>query len=451
MTLSPRKFLDHGVTTVRSRTGIVLFATIATSVIRVGSSIVLTRLLNAEVFGVVGVLTTINVIFALLTDLGFFQYVIRQSNYDSAAMLDEVWTIRLIRSIVLVLAIACASPLIAGYVNMPDLAPAIIATSLVILAEGLSSMAFATAPRADQLARLSLLDLVPYCVQVTASVILAWLFRNYWSIVLAMVIAAAVRVTISYLLFSNSGRRIVFSKSRTADVWKFGRFVVAATLINLILSQADKIVFARYFPIAQFGVYILAANIATMPAQFVSSYVERILYPAFCQANERFPKHLKQAYYNTGRPVRLFYMIGAGGFIGCAPTIIALLYDPRYQDAARFLTLLSVGMLVRMPAAAANQFLMSIGRPAHLLGLNVIRLVAFLGCAAIGIFTFGPIGLLAGVIGMDATAQCYCWIALKRVNAFDWRQESLYVIAGGLGVGLGLVVNLLVTPFRHLF
>ena len=122
--------------------------------VRLVSSVILTRLLDVKSFGIMGFLSTINIIFVQMTDLGFFPYVVRQAN-ETEEMLDEVWTLRLLRSVVITGVIIALSPILAAYVQQPDLVPAIIISSLVVVIDGFSSMTFATAARRGATGRSS--------------------------------------------------------------------------------------------------------------------------------------------------------------------------------------------------------------------------------------------------------------------------------------------------------
>ena len=83
----------------RRKSVLVFGNNILMAAVRLVSSVILTRLLDVKSFGIMGFLSTINIIFVQMTDLGFFPYVVRQAN-ETEEMLDEVWTLRLLRSVV---------------------------------------------------------------------------------------------------------------------------------------------------------------------------------------------------------------------------------------------------------------------------------------------------------------------------------------------------------------
>src|SRR5262249_28263304 len=68
-------------------------------VMRMISSIVLTRIFAPDVFGVLAVLITISVVITLLTDVGLRQAVIRSPNGADQVFLDTAWTLQILRGI----------------------------------------------------------------------------------------------------------------------------------------------------------------------------------------------------------------------------------------------------------------------------------------------------------------------------------------------------------------
>lgn len=408
--------------------------------IRLVSSVILTRLLDVKSFGIMGFLSTINIIFVQMTDLGFFPYVVRQAN-ETEEMLDEVWTLRLLRSIVITGVIIALSPILAAYVQQPDLVPAIMVSSLIVIIDGVSSMTFATAAKRGEIGRISLLDLIPHISQVVLSILLALYLRSYWALVWAMVLSTAVRAVISYTLFEKARRRWRWSASRAKDVWRYGRYVAGATLLFLLITQADKVAFSRYMGLQVFATYVLAYNIANVMQLFTGSYGERIIYPEFCRAYNEDPALLREVYYRCGRTIRLGYMFLCGGFVACAPMIIHALYDARYHGADVFLTLLAMTAVFRLSIIIASQAILSTHDARRLLYLNIVRAVTFAVGLTIGFLTFGAIGMVYGLVAVEVVAQIYCWVVLAHMRILNVGKEGLFLLVALGGYGLGVVVN----------
>ena len=118
----------------RSEAGAMLFAfTAATLVLRLGGNVVLTRLLDPQAFGVVGVIVSVMIVLTMLTDLGFFDFVIRHARGGERRFLDVIWTIRLVQGALLSLVMLASAWPIAAFLGKPDLAWPIAVTAPLFL------------------------------------------------------------------------------------------------------------------------------------------------------------------------------------------------------------------------------------------------------------------------------------------------------------------------------
>lgn len=413
------------------------------NLLRLVSTVTLTRLLSPSDFGAIGVIVSIQFVLVMISDVGFFAYVVRHDERDEGnnRLLDEVWTLRLIRGVALSLLIVLLSPAMAGAIGKPQLTLLIAISGLQLAIEGLSSMAFATGARHGQLGRLALLDLLPAAVQVALSIGLAILLRSYWAIMTATLASAGIKVLLSYLLFPQSARHFRPSIERTRQVWVFGRYIAGSSITQIIVSQTDKLVFARLFSLHQFGLYNLATNLAALPQSVMANYSPRILYPTFAKAHGDPNASLATAYYATGRTMRMLYLLGAGGLVAVAPLLIHLLYGTRYFGAAPYLQLLACAVIFKLPVVAANDLILASGNSAHTLRIGLFR-AAWLAASAMLLFTLaGSWGLVVAVVGVEAVSQIYCWVMLGRMKVFRLAQEIRFYAMVPAGYMIGAALN----------
>ncbi len=105
--LSPAGAIDAARKMIAGDTAIVVGTMLIQNMIRVVGSMILTRMLSAEAFGVIGVISSVAVTFGLLSDIGIVAFVVRHERSNERTFLDEVWTLRMIRSLLLTTACSC--------------------------------------------------------------------------------------------------------------------------------------------------------------------------------------------------------------------------------------------------------------------------------------------------------------------------------------------------------
>jgi lipopolysaccharide exporter len=428
------------ITVLRKDTSVLIAGGIVASAIRLMSTVILTRILTPVDYGVVGILLSIGYTANMLSDVGIFGYVVRHSRSEDKDFLDQMWTIRLVRSVVLMVLVIIFSPVLAWILAKP-ITLALMIYALTFGFEGITSMAFATAVKQRQMTRIVGAEISIQIILLPITILLAIWLRSYWALVVSILIGAMIEVIFSYKLYPNAHRKWNFNAEESRNLWYFGRAVGASSIIYLILTQIDKFALARLLPTSNFGLYVIATTLVSFIRTFNGRYVERILFPAFANVKDASSRTQSLAFYSTGKPARLLYSFASGGFFACAPLAISLLYDPRFSGATLYLQILAVGNFTSMSTGAANQMLIALGRTRHVFNLNLVRLISFLVVGSVGLWTFGPLGLVAAVSGMELAAQAYCWTALARVGVLDPAKEVPYWAITLIGFCVGWIVN----------
>ncbi|MBO9623890.1 MAG: oligosaccharide flippase family protein [Sphingomonas sp.] len=437
------ELLRRALSFARRDTNVVVASVVAINLLRAVSSVILTRLLVPEVFGIAGIIASVSFTFALMSDLGFQAFVVRHRDGDSRRFLDTIWTIALARSLLLTCVLAtCASP-IASLIGKPELAPLIAVSSLTFLLEGTASLTLLTALRRGMILRLSALEVAVMVAQITAATIFAYFWRSYWAVLTALLASTALKSLLSYLAFPDSARRIAFDRGYARELWKFARFVTGSSMITMVLMQGDKLILAGLMPLDRFGLYVLAGNLATAPLAFTSAYASRVLYPRYAQLWRDGGGDLRRKFYAMRKHPSLLYTFAAGGLIGSAPLIVSTLYDHRYADAAVYLQLLAISAFFSLASNAANEALTATGRIRATFQASVVKLIWLSVAIPTGWYLSGSFGIVAAMGSMEPAVVLFKWRQMHRASLLDLRQEAFFIAAGAAGAAVGAIAALL--------
>jgi O-antigen/teichoic acid export membrane protein len=428
-------------------TNVVVASVIANNLLRAVSSMILTRLLVPEVFGISGVIASLQFTVALASDLGFQAFVVRQKDGDRTAFLDTVWTVAFLRSLLLAATLAILALPVSHALGRPDLAPLIAVSGLVFVVEGVGSISLLSALRRGQILRLSTLEIAALVVQIAASALLAWAWGNYWAILGGMLVGGALKSLLSYTMFGQGLHRLTFERSTLRELWAFARYVTGSSLIYLLVAQCDKLVLAKVLPLDHFGFYVLAGNLASAPLGFAANYASRVLYPAYARIWHEGAPDMRAQFYARRRMPSLLYAVATGGIIGSAPLIIGVLYDPRYADAALYLQILCISSLLALPSNAANESLTATGRVRATLEASIAKLVWLASAGLAGYLAWGQLGLVCAVGLMEGSALAIKWVRMRQAGLLDLGQEGLFMAAGAGGIALGFAADALLSPY----
>lgn len=427
-------------------TNIVAISVVLTNLLRAVSSIVLTRLLVPDAFGIAGIIGSIIFMFSMMSDLGFQAFVVRHPDGDKPRFLDTIWTMQVARSVILMLAVVLTAPAIATLLGKQELELVITVSALTFLIDGVASMTLLTALRHRLVLRLSLLELGLLAFQIMLSIVLAYFWRSYWAILVSGLIASASKSLLSYVVFPNSLRKFSLDRRYISDLWQFGRVVIGSSMVTMLLSQGDKLVLARLMPLDHFGFYMLAGSLAAAPKAFTTAYASRVLLPYYSQAWRDGMQDLQGLFYAKRRLPSMLYSFAVGGLIGSAPLIVTILYDPRYFEAALYLQVLAISSLFALASAASTEALIATGYVWVYFQESLSKLIWFAIAGPVGFALWGTLGLVIAVGLMEIPCLLYKGYQLRRVRLLDLRQELLFLAASLPGMALGAAGDWLIRP-----
>jgi len=425
----------------RNSLAVLIGALTAANVLRIGNNLILTRLLAPEAFGIIGVITAISVILAMLTDMGFNPFVIRSPRGHESRFLNVIWTVRLLRSALLtVLMIVLAGPLALAF-GKPELEAPIRASSFLFLIEGLRALSTTTALRERRVSFVSVIEFVVTVIQMAATLGAALIFKSYWAIIVGMYVGAATNAIFSYALFPGFAHRLAFDREIGKELWAFSRLVIVSSIITVILGQADKVFIGRTLSLEALGLYMLAVSLTNAGQHLVLTYVSRVLLPAYSQAARQARERLAAIYYSARWRLTLSLAFLLGGGAGGGHLLARILFDERYLGAGIFISLLSLGPLFLLVTRPAEQALIALGKVRAALEANVARLVWIAVAAPAGFHFFGIVGLVAAFALIEAAAAPYWWARLRKEGLFNWVEEMAPIAAAALGASIAIVLD----------
>jgi len=411
-------------------------STVGTNLVRIVSTMILTRLLAPDVYGVVGMIMSIFFMVNMLTDIGLQAYVVRHPRSDEPHFLDSVFTIHAIRGVGLAgISMLLAWPL-SLILDKPQLFAPLLVSSLLFVIDGQVSLHQFKALRDGKVPRFTLVDFGTNLTQTATAILFAFFLRNVWAIVASMLIGSLVRTWSTYALFPGGRHRFRYDRFVSADLWRFSRVVAMSSALTLVIGQVDKLALGRVLPLSQFGIYVLASSLAAAPTVFAYNYATTIVYPAVAAAS-RQEAPVADAYYSCWRRFFYLYAFAAGGLIGVADLLVRFLYDPRYEPVAFYLSILGVSTALTMVNRGMENVQVAMGRPRIGVEMNLVRLVWLVGGGALALVRADPLIFVLTMGLVELPAYLFGVWRLAENHIIRWPRElSLFAtILAGVAVG----------------
>lgn len=386
-------------------TTVITFAGMA--VIRLGSSVILTRILNPEAYGIIATLLSIAIAIEMLSDIGVLGLAIRHEKGDDPVFLHSMWTIRMIRGFVNGTLLFICAPWIASLYNTPVLADALRIYALYFVLHGFESIAFILAVRRQKVYVVNYTELLCNLVTVPFVILYSMHSRDFHGILYGLLLNRALVTACSYFFFREERAKLHIDRAYAKDLFNFTKFVAPSSAIAFFIGQFDRVIFLRLFDLRTFGLYGLAGNISGSVVSLVEKIARSVLYPRCAEdvRNDRATAHIR--YYRANVKIWLVLLTLPAFGAGAADLIVQILYDPRYAFAGTILRAFLVGGTVLAMAAPAENLLVAAGNNRVVLTSNILRIVWIVPGCLIGWHYWDFTGFLYAMMLESVPALVY--------------------------------------------
>jgi O-antigen/teichoic acid export membrane protein len=408
--------------------------------IRMARSLIMTRLLFPEVYGLMTLVWAVLTGLQMFADTGIVASIIRDERGDDPAFLNTAFTTNVIRGLVLwVISCLIAHPLASIY-HQPALAQILPVTGLTALIHGFVSTAMFTRRRHMDFKRLAILDLSNEIVTFVVLVIWAYFSRNVWAMVAGAVAGQIFLVLASHLYLPGIRNRFRWDRSALVTFMSFGKWIYLSSMVYFLSTQSDRFLLGRYLDMIHLGVYGTATVLSGAILTVVLKINSDVLYPAYSRVVQEGAGRLRQVMLRTRLAIDAGMILPIAAIMILGSRIVGILYDQRYHDAGWMLQILSVRLLLVAMLSNGESCLVALGHPKYSFALNACRAVAMFIAIPIGWSLWGIRGVIWAVTLSEIPPLVVIWFGLIRHRLFSIAAESRSLLFAGLGALLGLGV-----------
>jgi PST family polysaccharide transporter len=360
---------------------------------RLSTTVILSRVLGPEDFGLAAIVLTVYEIVALFTRNGISAKVVQASAHEVEAVARTAYQMTWIVCIVLAaLQALIALPIAWLYHDMRLVAP-IAAMGLILFATPLCNIQSAFQQREGRLGGIALASGAQMTVDNILTALFAFCGMGMWAIILPKLLVAPIWVV--GVRYGHSWRppRFAFSSEGFQgwrEIARFSRDVVGVELMTTFQANIDNLLVGYFLGVEALGEYYFAFNAGLgITLGFVTAFSAAV-FPHLCEVR------VDQAALSR----RYFDAIHKLGFLVAplvllqtlsAPFYVPLIFGAKWAPAVPVLMIICLSALPRPFATTCSQLLKAVGRPDIELrwqfGLSVILTVSLAFAAQVDITT----------------------------------------------------------------
>jgi PST family polysaccharide transporter len=368
----------------------------ATQVLTWASLLAVTRLLSPSDYGVAEMAGIFALVTNVMGEFGIGTAVLHMPELSRKTLAQLHSFSCLLCAGIFALA-TLATPLVASFFHTEHLL-IFIANNTLLLLTGFQAVPMGLLSRDMDYRRLSLLEATGVTVQSIVTVIAAFLGWGYWAL-FAGNLAGRLVGTILVCSWKHAG----FAWPRWRDIHapaQLGWQTAIGRTAWALYSLADGIVVGRMLGVAVLGNYRIAMNVASAPAEKVSTLLMRTATPLF--ANVKDDHGLVRRFYLI--MVEILSLIVTPAMVGLAvvaPLAIPVVFGARWNAASAPVRWLALFMIVRTMGILTEQVLISQKMTRFTMRMSIVNLAMM------------PVAFVVGALWQGMTGVAAAWLYLS--------------------------------------
>ncbi|HZZ69128.1 MAG TPA: oligosaccharide flippase family protein [Phenylobacterium sp.] len=355
----------------------------------------LARLLGPTQLGLVATLVLVSQFFELISDTGGDRFLVQDAEGDTPEVQQLVQLVFVGRGLFMAAGLLLFAKPIANLYGQPVLFAGLGFLALSPLAAGFVHLDMRRVQRRHNFTPEGVGMLLSEPVGLIATLVAAFLTRNYTAILFGLITRAAVVTIISHL-FAKRPYRLGYSPTVARRLAAFTAPLLANGVLLFVAGQSDRVVISRLVGLEDFGRYTAVLLLILYPTAALQRYIAAIHLPLLAATRSKVERG-DPADLLGGRVVLIASAIVAG-FACAAPILVILLYGHRFTQPAVLVGLIGVLQSARFIRFWPTTIAVGLGRSDIVLANNLARIIglpaAFGGLALIG----GVEGVLVGFI-----------------------------------------------------
>jgi O-antigen/teichoic acid export membrane protein len=409
-------------------------------VLRIVNSLILTRLLMPEHFGLMTLVSTLVVGISLLSDVGLTPNIIQNPRGDDPAFLNTAWTLQVLRGLgIFIITWIFAWP-VSWFYHEPRLVWLLPALGFNILVSGFYSTNLLSLSRHMGVRRLFFLDISNQLVSLLVTAFCAWIHPSVWALVIGGMAGSLYRLSISFQRFLIPGIRNSFcwEKESVHSLVHFGKWILLSTALFFFASQADRLILGKLVSFALLGVYGIAYSVSDIPRAVINAFSQKVGYPFIAKMS-----HLPIAEFRRVFLRYRFYALCVGAAVLCLVTylggfVVTKVYDQRYHAASWMVPILALGLWHTLLYATTMPALFSLGKSKYSATGNACYCFAVATAIPVAFRFFGMTGAVVAVAAGDLPLYLVTVSGASREGISTWRQDlqTSAIFLSFLGIGL---------------
>lgn len=364
-------------------------------------SIVLARLLDPAVYGLVALVTVITTILQVFLDAGFSQALIQKKDADEVDF-SSVFYFNIVFGSVLYGLLFFSSPLIAKFYKMPQLTPVIRVLGLTLIIFSLKSVQQAYVSRNLLFKKFFFATLGGTIGAAVIGIVFAYLGYGVWALVAQHLFNMFMDTVI--LWFTVKWRpKAVFSFYRLKIMLRYGWKLFVSSLIDAVYNELRQLIIGKMYSSSDLAFYNQGKKYTHAFVTSINSSLDSVLFPVMSNAQDNVDS-VKEMTRKAIKVSTFLMMPIMMGIAVCGEPLVDLIFTSKWLPCVPYLRIFCFAYAFYPIHTANLNAIKALGRSDLFLKLEIIKKVV--GFAVLGAtLWFGPMVMAYSMLATTIFSQ----------------------------------------------
>lgn len=344
---------------------------------------VLARILSADDYGIVAIITVFSTFFATFSDMGFGPAIIQNKDLTKEDI-SNIYSFTVYISFALMLLFAiCSYPIAIFYGNKVYISLGLM-LSISLLFDALNMVPNGILNRDKRFAMIAVRTVIIYVVSAIITIILAFIGLRYYALAIQAILTALLTFVWNYTT-TRPKFTLHFEFKSIKKVLNYSGYQFAFNLVNYFSRNLDNLLTGKFMGDADLGYYNKAYTLMLYPVNNLTGVITPVLHPILSD----YQKELEIVYEKYIRVFRLLFCMGIFVapfcYLGSAE-IISIMYGSGWQKSVICFQLLSIAIIPQMLNSSSGGIFQAIGNTQLLFLNGCINTVITIMAILIGVF-----------------------------------------------------------------
>lgn len=343
---------------------------------------ILARLLSAEEYGILAIITVFVTFFNLFSDMGFSAGVIQNKELDDNDI-NNIFSFTIYLGVFLCIVFWGISYITSIIYDNNVFIGIGFLLSISILFHTLNMIPNAKLMREKRFVLVAIRSVVVYIVSYVIAIILAYCDFSYYSLVVQSIVAA---VTTFFWNFTTAKMRIRFhfELSSIKKIFSYSVFNFLYDILNCFGRNLDNLLTGKFMGSQVLGYYNKAYQLMLYPVSYLTNVITPVLHPMLSD-HQTDKDYIYQKYVRILKGLSLIGIMASCFCIFEAREIVLILYGKKWESTIPCIAILGGSVWFQMVTSTCTSIFKSLGESKLRFNSGIVYVIIQILMIAMGV------------------------------------------------------------------